>query len=76
MYRSVVALLDWFVLGNCGCRAVIDRLRVGSSSTLNTFPHQFGDGLIDGTGVSFLLGDAKLGQHLEDDMRGNLDLPC
>ena len=71
-----MALLDWLVLGNGGCRAVINRLRGGTSSALNTFPHQFGDGFVDGTGVSFLLGNAKLGQHLEDDMRGNLDLPC
>jgi hypothetical protein len=57
-----------------GRGSVIDR-RGRWSGALNTFPHEFGDWLVDGTGVSLLLGDAELRQHLKDAMRGDLELP-
>jgi len=76
MDRSVVLLFDRLLLRNGdGLRAVIYRLRGRFSLTLNTFPHEFGYRFIDGAGVSLLLGDAELGQHFEDHVRGNLELP-
>jgi len=38
-------------------------------------PDQFRDIVVYGARMSFLLGDAKFRQHLEDGMRGNLELP-
>ncbi len=45
-------------------------------STLHTQPQLLGDVFIHGAGVGLLLGHAKLGQHVDDGVRGDLQLPC
>ena len=45
------------------------------SGALYALAHQLGDIVVQGAGVSFLLGDAELRQHFEDGMRGDLELP-
>jgi hypothetical protein len=44
-------------------------------STLHPLADYFRHGLINRAGMSLLLGDAELGQHVNDGMRGNLELP-
>lgn len=45
-------------------------------STLHAQPQLLGDVFIYGAGVGLLLGDAELGQHVDDGVRGDLKLPC
>jgi hypothetical protein len=48
----------------------------GARSTLHPLPDYFRHRLIDGAGMGFLLGDTELGQHVDDGVRGDLQLPC
>jgi len=49
----------------------------GSTRTaLHPLTDYFGHRLIHGAGVGLLLGHAELGQHVDDGVRGNLQLPC
>jgi hypothetical protein len=45
-------------------------------STLHSLTYYFRYRLINGTGVGLLLGNAELGQHVNDGVRGDLKLPC
>ncbi len=44
-------------------------------STLHPLPDDFCHRLINGAGVGLLFGDAELGQHVDDGVRGDLKLP-
>jgi hypothetical protein len=48
----------------------------GARTTLHPLADYFGHGLINGTGVGLLLGHTELGQHVDDGVRGDLQLPC
>jgi hypothetical protein len=58
--------------GGAGCRCWPGRLLVAEK----TLPDQLRDGLVHGAGVSFLFGHAEIGEHLEDGVRWDLELPC
>jgi hypothetical protein len=45
-------------------------------SALNAQPKLFGHVVVNGTRVGFLLGNAELGQHVDDGVRRDLKLPC
>ena len=45
-------------------------------SALHPLTDYFRHWLINGAGVGLLLGDAELGQHVDDGVRGDLKLPC
>jgi hypothetical protein len=47
-----------------------------ASPTLHSLTDYFRYRLINGTGVGLLLGNAELGQHVNDGVRGDLKLPC
>ena len=47
-----------------------------AGSTLHPLPDYFRHRLIDGARVSLLLANAELGQHVDDGMRGDFELPC
>ncbi len=70
-------------------RHLFDRLPLGDSdgsiglaahcsarSTLHPLTDYFRYWFINGTGVGLLLGNAELGQHVNDGVRGDLKLPC
>src|SRR6266851_1497194 len=44
-------------------------------ASLDALPNQFRNRFVDGAGVCLLLSDTELGEHLEDDMRWDLELP-
>ena len=46
------------------------------TTALHPQPKPLGDIFVDRTGVSFLLGNAEPGQHVDDFVGGNLQLPC
>jgi hypothetical protein len=48
----------------------------GACTTLHPLTDDFRHWLINGTGVGFLLGYTELGQHVDDGMRGDFQLPC
>jgi hypothetical protein len=70
-----VRLFDKLRLGN-GDGRVGFTAHCSARSTLHPLPDYFRHRLINGAGVSFLLGNAELGQHVDDGMRGDLQLPC
>jgi hypothetical protein len=43
---------------------------------LQSLPDDLLDAFVNRAGVSFLFGDTELGQHLDDEMRWNFELPC
>jgi hypothetical protein len=47
-----------------------------ASSTLQAFPDNQCDGFVNGAGMGFLLGDTELGQHVDNGVRWNFQLPC
>ena len=47
----------------------------GARSTLHPLANYFRHGLINRAGMGLLLGDAELGQHVNNGMRGDLKLP-
>lgn len=47
-----------------------------ATSNLHSLPDQLGYRLVDGAGVSFLLGNTELRQHVNDVVGGYLQLPC
>jgi hypothetical protein len=68
---------DGFLFGYCDGTF---RMRVahgidGRAATLHSLADDLRHRLIDGTGMSFFLGDAELGQHVDDLVRGDLQLP-
>jgi len=46
----------------------------GGIATLDAQADEFRNGLVDGTGVRFLLSDTEFRQHLKNDVRGHLEL--
>jgi hypothetical protein len=44
-------------------------------ASLEALSNQFRNGSVDRAGVGLFLSDTEFGQHLEDDVRGNLELP-
>jgi hypothetical protein len=48
---------------------------LGRLPSLDALPNQFRNRSVDGAGVCLFLSDTELGEHLEDDMRWNLELP-
>jgi len=46
-----------------------------ASTTLHALPDLLGDVFVNGAGMSFLLGDTELGQHVENCMRWDFELP-
>lgn len=48
----------------------------GAASALDSLPDDFRHGLINGAGVGLLLADSELGQHVDNGMGGDLQLPC
>jgi hypothetical protein len=68
-------LLDGLRLGN-GDGAIGFAAHRSARSALHPLPDYFGHRLINRAGVRFLLGNAELGQHVDDGVRGDLKLPC
>jgi hypothetical protein len=74
MARGLLMPLSGLRLGNSD-GAVGFAAHGSARSTLHPLPDDFGYRLINGAGVSLLLGDAELGQHVDDGVRGDLKLP-
>jgi hypothetical protein len=68
-------LLDRLPLGD-GHGSIGFASHGGARTTLHPLTDYFRHWLIHGTGVGFLLGHAELGQHVDDGVRGDLQLPC
>jgi hypothetical protein len=68
-------LLVSFRFGDCH-RRVGFPVRHGARSALQPFPDDLSNRFVNGTGVGFLLGDTELGQHVENRMRWDFELPC
>ncbi len=64
-----------FHLGN-GDRAFEFLACRRACSALQSFPDDLLDAFVNRTGVGFLFGDTELGQHLDDEVRWNFELPC
>ena len=75
MPRGLLILLDGLRLGN-GDRGVGFAPHGSASATLHPLPDYFRHRLINRAGVRFLLGDTELGQHVDNGMRGDFQLPC
>src|SRR4051794_5273865 len=70
--RGVASFLFFgFLDGHCGAAFHLYR----RTTALDALPNQFRNGFVDRAGVGLFLGDAQLGEHFEDDMRRNLELP-
>jgi hypothetical protein len=74
MPRGLFILLDGFGLGN-GDGGVGFAPHGSASATLHPLPDYFRHRLINRAGVGFLLGDTELGQHVDDGVRGDFQLP-
>ena len=75
MPRGLLMPLDGFRLGHSDGSIGFAAHR-SARSTLHPLPDYFGHRLINGAGVSLLLGNAELRQHVDDGVRGDLKLPC
>jgi hypothetical protein len=75
MPRWLFVPLYWLRLGN-GHGGVGFAAHRSARSTLHSLPDDFSHRLINGAGVGLLLANAELGQHVDDGMRGDLQLPC
>jgi hypothetical protein len=47
-----------------------------ASSALQSLPDNQRDRLVDGAGMGFLFGNTELGQHVDNRVRWNFELPC
>ncbi len=74
MTRGLLMPLRGLRLGN-GDGGVGFAAHGSARSTLHSLPDDFSHRLINGAGVGLLFGDAELGQHVDDGMRGDLKLP-
>ncbi len=74
MTRGLFMPLRRLGLGH-GDRRVGFAAHRSARSTLHPLPDYFGHWLINRAGVGLLFGDAELGQHVDDGMRGDLKLP-
>jgi len=68
-------LLDRLPLGD-GHGSIGFAAHGGARSTLHSLTDYLRNWLIHGAGVGLLLGHAELGQHVDDGVRGDLELPC
>jgi hypothetical protein len=68
-------MLLGFNLGN-GYRAAGFLACRRACRALQSLPDDLLDAFVNRAGVSFLFGDTELGQHLDDEMRWNFELPC
>ena len=59
-----------------GYRAVGFAAHCSARSALHPLANDLSHWLIDGAGVRFLLANTELGQHVDDSVRGDLQLPC
>jgi hypothetical protein len=75
MPHGLFIVLDGLRLGN-GDGGVGLAAHSSACATLHSVPDYFGHRLIDGAGVGFLLGDTELGQHVDNGVRGDFQLPC
>jgi len=67
--------LERLWLGN-GDRSVGFTAHGRACSTLHTQAKLLGDVVVNGAGVGFLLGNTELGQHVDNRVRWNFQLPC
>jgi hypothetical protein len=77
MPRGLVIPTCWLEglgLGN-GDRRIGFTAHGSARSTLHPLPDYFRHRLINGARVGLLLGNAELGQHVDDGVRGDLQLP-
>jgi hypothetical protein len=75
MPRWLLVTLDGLRFGN-GDGGVGLAAHCSACSTLHPLPDYLRNWLINGTGVSLLFADAELGQHVDDGVGGDLQLPC
>jgi hypothetical protein len=68
-------VLPGFNLGN-GYRGVRFLACRRACSTLQSIPDDLLDAFVNRAGVSLLFGDTELGQHVDDEVRWNFELPC
>jgi hypothetical protein len=68
-------LFDLFGFGN-GHGALEFPARRVAASALQTLTDNQCHGFVDGAGMGFLLGNTELGQHVDDRVRWNFELPC
>ena len=67
-------LFHRFRFGNCYGRFVFPARRVAFAA-LQSFTDNLLDAFVDGTGVGFLFGNTELGQHVDNRVRRNFELP-
>ena len=72
--RGLLMPLDRLRLGNRNGRVGF-AAHCSARSTLHPLPDDFGHWLVNRAGVGLFFGDAELGQHVDDGMRGDLKLP-
>ena len=70
-----VRLLLFNLLRLFHCRGRPTAFRLSYAFSVDAFPYQLRNRLIDRTGVRLLFGDADLRQHFYDHVRWNLQLP-
>jgi hypothetical protein len=75
MPRGLFILLDGLRLSN-GDGGIGFAPHGSASATLHPLPDYLRHRLINRAGVGFLLADAELGQHVDNGMRGDFQLPC
>jgi hypothetical protein len=75
MPRGLFIVLDRLGLGK-GDGGVGFAAHSSARATLHSLPDYFRHRLINRAGVSFLLGYTELGQHVDDGVRGDFQLPC
>jgi len=75
MPRGLFIVLDGLRLSN-GYGGVGFTPHGSASATLHPLPDYFRHRLINRAGVGLLLGDTELGQHVDDGVRGDFQLPC
>lgn len=75
MPRWLFILLDGLRLGK-GDGGIGFAAHGSARATLHSLADDFRHRLINRAGVGFLLGDTELGQHVDDGVRGDFQLPC
>jgi len=67
-------LLDRFMF--CNCNGTVGFPVSGACSTLQALPDDLRDRFVNGAGVGLLFGNTELGQHVDNRVRRNFELPC
>jgi hypothetical protein len=57
-------------------RSICFAAHCSTRATLHPLADYFRHRFVNGAGVSLFLGNAELGQHVDDRVRGDLKLPC